>query len=157
MTGASEEERRRTARAEASGGTTCGSALRCSHGERRMGEGRAGGRGGSKGSGGMTCGPRAGDRGVGVLATLGSAALASGGRGTDLGGAVGRGVMGFALGGAAARVCTGLAATAKMSASWWMASICASPMAARGKAGVGLCRAQQRSMVARIAASADES
>jgi hypothetical protein len=90
-------------------------------------------------SGSMVWGAGESEWGVGWKPTLGSAALIGEGAGVCLVGA------GWA------------AVTAKISASFWMASIWASPMDVRGEAGAGLQRAQQRSMAAQMAALAEES
>jgi hypothetical protein len=86
----------------------------------------------------MMLGVEEGAKEVGFKPTLGSLALAGAGDRVGL-------------------VAAGFAATAKMSASCWMASIWASPTEARGDAGEGLRMAQQRAMAARMAASAEES
>jgi hypothetical protein len=80
--------------------------------------GSGGNRGSSK-SGLITWVARESERRVGVMPTLRSSTRFRVSAGGDLFG-------------------TGVAAIAKMSASCWMASICASPREARGDAGVGL-------------------
>jgi hypothetical protein len=94
----------------------------CNRGERRFGVECDGGKGVGRVSGSIVWGAGESEWGVGWKPTLGSAALAGEGAGVCLVGA------GWA------------AATAKMSASFWMASIWASPMDVRGEAWAGLRR-----------------
>jgi hypothetical protein len=105
-------------------------------------------------SGAITCGPWLNVPGKGVNRTLGGA----GGSVADVG--VGRCrwrvLVDGTLGGVAgARV--GRVVVAKMSASCWMACIWSSPRGERGDAEAGLRIAQQRSMAALMAASAEDS
>jgi hypothetical protein len=109
--------------AEASRGIKCAVVAGCNRGERRWGEKSVAGNGWSSKLGSITWVARESERRVGVMPTLGSSARFRVSAGDDLFG-------------------TGVAAMAKMSASCWMASICASPREARGDVGVGLRMAQ---------------